>query len=68
MKRLFLEAHRQGYSPEQIDETMTVGELIEYLSQYDDEIPIYLTHDNRYTYGGITWDLFDMEEYDGNEE
>lgn len=30
---------------------MTAGELMDFLSQYDEDTPIYTTHDNRYTYG-----------------
>lgn len=52
---LILEARRESYAIEQINRTMTVGELIAFLQEnYDENLPIYLSHDNGYTYGGIT--------------
>lgn len=67
MKYLKLEAQRTGYSVSQIRETMTVGELKSFLEDYDDEMPIYLSHDNGYTYGGITEYEFNEVE-DGEDE
>lgn len=52
-KVLYIEGRRTGYSLDQCGETMTVGELIDKLSQYDKNIPIYLDNDNGYTYGNI---------------
>ena len=37
----------------QITSTMTVGELIAYLEQFDEDTKVYLSHDGGYTYGGI---------------
>lgn len=51
---LKIEARREGYSINQIESTMTVGELVEYLQNFDEDTPIYLSHDYGYTYGGIT--------------
>lgn len=53
MKALFIEGNRDGYSPEQCGRTMTVGELINLLSLYDEDRPVYLRNDNGYTYGHI---------------
>ena len=50
---LKIEARREGYSFDQVERTMTVGELIEVLQNYDEDTPIYLSHDYGYTYGGI---------------
>lgn len=50
---LIIEARREGYSTKQVYNTMTVGELKEYLDQFEDDVPVYLSHDNGYTYGGI---------------
>lgn len=52
---------------------MTTGELMDFLSQYDEDTPIYTTHDNRYTYGGIREDMFsevcsDENDNDNDEE
>ena len=60
--KLFIDANRQGYGTDQIRETMTVREMIEWLEQYDDDMPIYLRHDKGYTYGGITVRDFEEEE------
>jgi hypothetical protein len=57
---LIVNASRNGYSPEQCGKTMTVGELILELECFDSEVPIYLSHDNGYTYGSIT--VYDIEE------
>lgn len=62
-----ISAEREGYSFEQIRSTMTAGELIEYLEQFDEDAQVYLSHDNGYTYGGITWDRI-TEEYTEDED
>lgn len=51
---IYINAKRNGYDEEQCGNTMTVGELIEFLQQFDDETPVYLKHDGGYTYGSIT--------------
>lgn len=50
---VLIEAQREGYALNQITSTMTVGELIDYLEQYEDDVQVYLSHDGGYTYGGI---------------
>ena len=64
---LFIEGRRNGYTPKQCEETMTVGELIEKLSEYHSDMPVYLNNDNGYTYGSITYSSFE-ESYDYDEE
>lgn len=66
MDKLILHTSRDGYGINQIRKTMTAGELIDFLSDYDEDTPIYLAFDNRYTYGGITEERFqfDYEEED----
>lgn len=54
MDVLFIEGKRNGYSVDQCGRTLTVGELIELLSEYDESTPVYLRNDNGYTYGSIT--------------
>ena len=67
--KLFIDTERKGYSPEQINRTMTVRELIEYLQQFDEETQVYLRNDNGYTYGGIRESSFEEEESeDDNDE
>ena len=69
MTALLLDTQREGYGIDQIDETMTVGELIAFLQDFDEDMPIYLSHDNGYTYGGITDRRFEERDFDeeGNE-
>ena len=65
---LTMKAEREGYAPDQIARTMTVGELIEFLNNFDEDEKIYLSHDNGYTYGGITAYRFEeVEEETENE-
>ena len=66
MKALFIEGRRNGYNPSQCGRTMTVGDLIAYLEQFDEDAPIYLKNDNGYTYGSIDEMSFE-EEYDDEE-
>ena len=68
MAQLVLNTMREGYGTDQIDETMTVGELIRYLEGYDEETKIYLAFDNRYTYGGILENRFEDDDNDDEDE
>lgn len=54
-----LETHRSGYSVDQCGSTLNIGELISYLSQWDDETPVYFSNDGGYTYGSIKFDDID---------
>ncbi len=66
-KGIFIDAQRNGYSPEQCGRTLTIRELINELEQYDSDMPIYLKNDNGYTYGSIKEDDIkcnDDEEYE----
>lgn len=67
---IIINANREGYGTDQIRNTMTVGELIDALSEYDAETPIYIGNDRRsygwYTYGGIT--MQDIEETEDEED
>ena len=56
---LILDTMREGYGIDQIKHTMTAGELISFLSDFDEDTPVYLGFDSRYTYGGITESRFD---------
>ena len=53
MNALIIEAPRTGYSPDQIRKTLTVAELKDILDNFDDDMPIYFSHDNGYTYGEL---------------
>lgn len=63
MRVLYIEGRRNGYGPDQCGRTMTVAELIDYLSQFDEELPVYLSNDQGYTYGNIDEDSFEEDEY-----
>lgn len=67
MVALFITGNRNGYSPEQCGRTMTVGELMEYLAEFDEDAPIYLRNDGGYTYGSINERDFSEEFYDEEE-
>lgn len=54
MNALYIEGRRSGYAPDDCGKTLTVGELIEILSDFDEDLPVYLRNDNGYTYGNIT--------------
>lgn len=53
-KILYINGNRNGYSPDQCGRTLTVGELLDILSEFDEDRAIYLRNDNGYTYGSIT--------------
>ena len=63
---LYIEGRRNGYGIDQCGKTMTVGEMIAYLEQYDEDTKLYLKNDGGYTYGSITERSFeeDYEEED----
>lgn len=63
---LFIEGNRNGYSPDQCGRTFTVGELINYLSQFEEDAPVYLRNDGGYTYGSIKESDF-SESYEDEE-
>lgn len=66
-KALFIEGRRNGYGPEQCGRTMTVGDLIEYLQQFDEDAEVFLRNDGGYTYGNIDDWSFVESEYDEDE-
>lgn len=69
MAKVFIDGSRDGYSPDQCGKTMTVGELIAYLEDFDEDAKVYLKNDNGYTYGRITANSIDADEsYDDEEE
>ena len=56
-----INAIREHYGIEDVDSTMTVGELIECLKQYDEDAKMVLSFDNGYTYGGIREDMIEED-------
>ena len=69
MAYITLEAKKEGYAPDQCGSTMTVQELIDYLSDFDPESKIYCSNDNGYTYGSINcYSINEKYEDDENAE
>ncbi len=54
MEALYIDGRRNGYAPDQCGRTLTVGELIRILEDFEEDRPVYLRNDNGYTYGSIT--------------
>lgn len=63
---LFINGKRNGYSVQQCGRTLTVGDLIEILQGYDEDMEVFLKNDNGYTYGSIT--AYDIDEEEVDEE
>lgn len=67
---IIIEGRRDAYSPTQVGETMTVGELIERLKEFDEDTLVFIGNDPQpygyYTFGRVdvaTADLEDMPEH-----
>lgn len=66
---VFVRGNRDAYGPDQIeDNTITVGELIEILDQYDENLKVFLRNDNGYTFGSISNNSISLGEYNSNGE
>lgn len=73
---LFIEGRRNGYSPEECGRTMTAGELIKFLGDFDKDTEIFICDDKGpspvHQYGNITRDSIQAVNYenenDENEE
>lgn len=65
---LFIEGRRNGYSPDQCGRTMTAGELIEFLGDFDEDTEVFICHDGEYPYGNITRDSIQEVDYEDDEE
>lgn len=62
MKALFINGKRNGYTPAQCGRTVTVGDLIDFLEGFDEDMRVYISNDGGYTYGSITeWDINEEE-------
>ena len=68
MEKLIYSASRDGYGIDQIHKTMTAGELINFLAQYDEDTPVYLSFDKGYTYGGILENRFEENYEEDNDD
>lgn len=56
MKSVYIKSYRTSYYPEYCIDTMTVGELIDFLSGFDENALVYIDNDNRYTFGEVNED------------
>lgn len=66
---VIIETNRAGYSKKDVvDRTLTVGELIEVLEDYDEDSPVILSFDHGYTYGPIREGYFDTDYLEDEEE
>lgn len=66
---LFLHTSRDEYSANECSKgTMTVGELIEELRRYDEDLPIMFCNDNGYTYGYISDSCLAEDEIETEED
>ena len=69
MSKIFINGNRSGYSPDQCGRTLTAQQLIDILSGFDPDSPVYLKNDGGYTYGAITdWDIDEEEDTEEEEE
>ena len=70
-KYLILQTCRDGYTAgqaEQWSSALTVKELIQVLSYYDENLKVYFDNDNGYSYGSVTEDCIDVEEYEEEDD
>lgn len=58
---IYLDTHRSGYGIDQIDNTLTVEELMDILSEFDPNAKVYFRNDGGYTYGGISESDFEED-------
>ena len=65
-KVIVFEARRDGYGIDQIEEPVTVGELMRMLKDWDEDTPIILSHDGGYTYGSLSRTAYIREEHEGD--
>ena len=65
---LMIEGRREAYGAgDLLHKTMTVGELIAYLEQFDDDTKVVLNNDNGYTFGSIDYESFEETEEEEGE-
>ena len=63
MRFLKIEARRDSYGVTDLEnQTVTVGELIEMLENYDSDLKVILSHDRGYTFGAITEERIEEDE------
>ena len=64
---VIIEGRRDAYSAQQVGETMTVGELIERLKDFDEDTLVFIGNDRQsygfYTYGRVTVESEDLDDF-----
>ena len=50
---IIIKSHRDGYNLQQVESTMTVGQLIAHLQRFNDNEKIFVSHDGGYMYSGV---------------
>ena len=69
MEYIVIDAKRQAYDVEGVVGTsITAGELIEILEDFDENTPVILSHDGGYTFGGIKRSFIHGEDSDDEED
>ena len=66
--KILINARRNGYSTDQCKGTLTVGELISLLKEFNRDAEVFLSHDNGYTFGEIKEYDFECVDEDDDEE
>ncbi len=70
--KIVLNTNRSGYETHQISETLTVRSLIDLLTDFPDDTPVYFGNDRQsygwYTYGEINEDDINYIEDEDDEE
>lgn len=63
MQYISIEGRRDAYGADDLaEQTVTVGELIDILSQFDEDLPVIINNDEGYTYGKIkNWTIEEAE-------
>ena len=53
MANIIIKSHRDGYRISQVENTMTVGQLISYLQNFNENDKLYVSHDGGFMYSGV---------------
>ena len=63
MKKLVIHSKVESFTTNQCSKTMTVGELISCLQQFETDCKVYISQGNGYTYGAVKQrDFVELEE------
>lgn len=64
-----INVHSKAYGPEDLfEKTLTVGDLIDTLEDYDEDLPVILSFDRGYSFGPISDQDIDEEELDEDDD